>query len=323
MEQRKIDGIALSHHANWREGVYAYQRRGQLSPAVGKIASLFAGNSKVHLANPDNPAERRVIDHVIDACEFRRIANIPPIAIADTQMVNAASVGGQLIVFTTGIMKAMPDHELRAVAGHEIAHHRHVARDMTVMGIIGAAIHGILHYCNLHTTEPYERAFHKAGLLGKLASHVVSPLAYVAMVTAAMTPWRWHMERESDREGADFMGAKTMGDALSRLHAVHAKPETAHSQGPKSVSHYCIDAIQKLLRVVFFPFSSHPPIESRVAEMRERQLREQVPDFSIDSALQPEFQHIANGNPSAHIHGKPAELTRLGEPSAEPALLPH
>jgi Zn-dependent protease with chaperone function len=58
----------------------------------------------------------------------------------NTSIVNAASVGGRGIFFTTGIMKRMPDEQIRAVVGHELGHHRHVFRDQPVLLAIEAAI---------------------------------------------------------------------------------------------------------------------------------------------------------------------------------------
>lgn len=320
MNPRKIDGINLPDGPLWREDVYAYQRKGEFSPTIGKMASEFAGGASVHLANPDIPAERRVIDHVLDACEFKGITDIPPIAIVDTKMINAASIAGKMIVFTTGIMKKLPDDQIRAVAGHEISHHGRATSDLLTMGAIALTSHTLLELSNVNGIGLLEKLTKPASRLGRYTTVALGTLLHTALAMLPLTPYRWHMERNSDREGASFAGAKSMADALASLK--HASHEHKPSEHPQTFGRVCLEYLKRGLQFVFFPFTSHPPIDSRIAELREREHSEAVIQ-NTPLLLLPKIPELSSNGPAGRVYTHATDYQNVLEQQATPALPSH
>jgi Zn-dependent protease with chaperone function len=297
--------------AERRARVYAAQRTKNLGFFSQRIAHSFADGTGVRMANPDNEQERRLIDHVIDACDFHGIKKIPPVAIVSSHKVNAASVNGKCFVFTSEMVKQFPNNQIRAVVGHELSHHVHHTRDLAAqIGIFIAGSAALI----LSGLSPVNRAWERYSLRtlhGKLAV-ATATLVESSILGVFLTPWRWHMERESDREGARFTSPDAMAGALTSLKNLNDQTHLSVREPGfwGSVTHYA----KKTVTFLLLPFGTHPPIESRIAEMHERASKER-PCFST-AELSPKTKEIT---PFTHIRTGQAQLQNTLENS--PAAL--
>lgn len=258
-----------------RQAVYAFHRGHAIPPLLLKEAQHFGKGAPVRLANPDDPTERQLIDAVIDCSQLRDIRRIPPVVIVHSPIVNAASVGGQGIFFTTAIVKAMPMDQIRGVVGHELSHHRHSLRDKNIINtlIAGIAIGWTqfrlsARHILLEKAEPLLEKT-KSRLLrsvGRDAAHGAGYLLDLAVVATVLTPWRWFMELESDREGAQFVGPKTMAESLETL---KAKSTEMKEKKPLTPLQKFGRGVARVLMFFVSPFGSHPPIDWRIRRMHE------------------------------------------------------
>lgn len=265
MVQRTYQRKPLSPE-NWREEVYAFQRSGHMSRAFRSVASNFGRGAPVKLANPDIPAERALIDHVLDGCDYQNIPNIPPIAIVKTHIVNAASVSGSGIFFTTGLLERMPNDQIRAVAGHELAHHRHAWRDSPLLLGINLGIMFAIERCGISFQTLGFRTLKPRSATAGTAIQFGGMLMDTAAAGLILTPWRWFMELESDREGAQFAGAKPMRASLETLQQKSSElKEKRQLTLPQQASNW----LRRAMAFIISPLGSHPPMDMRIGNMRK------------------------------------------------------
>jgi Zn-dependent protease with chaperone function len=276
MERQSIQNKPLDP-LRWREEVYAYQRAGKMDRAFMNVARNFGKGAKVHLANPDIPAERQLIDNVLDGCKFYSIRNIPPVAIVDTNIVNAASVGGRGIFFTTGILRAMPPEQVRAVAGHELSHHRHSWRDTPMLLGIEFFFAELLQRGHVGFGRIINKVVKPKRTVGFLVAEAVGIFVNTAALSTLLTPWRWFMELESDKDGGRFGGFKTMGDALESLKNKAGELKEKRELTPLQKA---LKLLGKAMHFMMAPFGSHPPIDYRIKRMRDSEVNlPQMPDY--------------------------------------------
>lgn len=244
--------------------VYQQQMHGHVPTPMRGIVWTSFGSKDIHLANPNVPAERALIDTVIAICDKKSIAAVPPIYVANTHILNAASVSGRGLVYTTGIMRTMNHEQLAAITGHELSHHRHASRDMLLMGALGLGGYGLASYgWNALASTALSS---KSGVLHHIGNIMTTQIgsilpSYLGMM-AAVTPWRHVMELEADHEGAMATKPADMKSALERLSEVAHKPQ--NTVGQRSW-------MNRLVRAVLNPFPSHPSTDYRIERMERLQ----------------------------------------------------
>jgi Zn-dependent protease with chaperone function len=231
----------------------------------------------LRLANPDVPEERRLIDHVIEGCVEKNIRDIPPICIGHTNIINAASAGGQLIVFTTEIMKRMPREQLRAVIGHELSHHRHAKRDFTVMGLALGLLPEAMYFSKYYPSNLLEGLYRHGQRARNTALTAAGFAIDILVFTLPMNIYRLFMEREADREGADYAGARAMGDALQTIQGFEGEARArkeAKAHGADNILTWALQGVARVFHFLLMPLGSHPPTASRIEAMRAREAAE-------------------------------------------------
>lgn len=241
-----------------RTAIYAYQR--ESSPSFPVLAAAWEafGATNVKLANPDDPAQKQLIDRVIDICAIKKIPNIPEVYVVDNPSLNAFSMNGEAVVYSTGILKAMTPKELDAVTGHELSHHRHRTRDMLSMA--GLALAGAMaSELAVSTALSHVPRYH--GMLGlahdnarMLTQHATGLLG----AGLAVGPYRHFMEYEADKEGALATTPAQMKSALQTLEKHHIKH--AHDEAPTNL-------VRSITRFFLSPFTSHPSTANRLSAL--------------------------------------------------------
>ncbi len=241
-----------------RKIIYHYQR--ESSPSFPVLAAAWEsfGTTDVKLANPDNPDQKQLIDRVIDICAIKKIPNIPAIYVVDHPSLNAFSMNGEAVVYSTGILNAMTPKELDAVTGHELSHHRHRMRDnVSRIGLgMGAGFLGEIVASTALSYVP--RAHGMMGMVHDNARLLAMHGSAVFAGALAVGQYTHFMEYEADKEGALATSPAQMKSALRTLEKHHEK-------------HIADDAPTNIVRSItrFFlsPFTSHPSTQNRLAAL--------------------------------------------------------
>jgi heat shock protein HtpX len=197
---------------------------------------------------------------------------MPKVYIIDQEQPNAFATGRNpengVVAVTTGIVRILSRNELAGVIAHELAHIKH--RDILV-STVAAAIAGAITY--LAQMAQWGMIFGGRSDEERGGNPVA---ALVMMIVGPIAAMLVQMAISRSREyGADSSGAEIAGNplhlagALKKLHQasqsipMDASPATAHMF---IVSPLSGGGITKL-------FSTHPPIEERVARLEAMKSR--------------------------------------------------
>ncbi|MHB8482511.1 MAG: zinc metalloprotease HtpX [Nitrospiria bacterium] len=200
-------------------------------------------------------------------------ANIPMprVYMIDNPTPNAFATGRNpqhaAVAVTSGILNVLNREELAGVLGHELAHVEH--RDILI-STIAAAIAGAISM--LANMAQWSMIFGgrddregNGGLIGSLVMIIVAPIAAM-LVQMAVSRSR---EFEADRGGAIISGnPMSLANALRKLdRASHQIPMDANP----ATAHMFI--VNPLTGGAFFKlFSTHPPMEERIARLEQMTL---------------------------------------------------
>ncbi len=198
----------------------------------------------------------------------------PRVVVIPEAQPNAFATGRDpahgVVAFTEGILRLLPPRELRGVLAHELAHIRN--RDILVSSIaaaVGTLITYLAQSAGLSALSHREGEEGEGGgsLLGGLLLAVTAPVA-ATLVQLGISRSREYL---ADETAARLTGdPEALARALERLHqgaeAIPAEP------APATASLFIVNPFAGsggLLRW----FSTHPPMEERVARLREMAAR--------------------------------------------------
>lgn len=216
------------------------------------------------IEQPRNEAEQWLLSTVRRQAEAAGIG-MPEVAIYDAPEINAFATGANrnnaLVAVSTGLLRAMNRDEAEAVLAHEVSH---VANgDMVTM----ALLQGVLNTFVIVLARVVGRVVDGA-ISGSRDGDapgfgyyiIVFVLEMVFGLFASMIAMWFsrHREFRADAGGASLAGRHKMIAALERLAQTHGA-----STLPKQVAAFGISGgMSGLLR-------SHPPLEDRIAALRQ------------------------------------------------------
>jgi heat shock protein HtpX len=195
----------------------------------------------------------------------------PKVAIARTSMPNAFAMGrskkSATVCCTTGIMEILSPAELEGVLAHELAHIRH--RDVVIMTIVSffASIASmILQFGFFFGGDDDENP-------GFLALILVSLMVYVVSFVLMMALSRYR-EFAADRGAAELTRRPSaLASALMKINGTMQRIPQQDLRAHSELAAFYISPPSK--QSVFALFSTHPPMEKRIAALArlEQQLQ--------------------------------------------------
>lgn len=192
----------------------------------------------------------------------------PRVYLINSPQPNAFATGRSprkaAVAVTTGILQILSNEELEAVLGHELAHVQN--RDIligSVAAMIGAAITIIARFGFWFGGG--DNRNNPLGAIGAIISLIVAPIAAM-LIQFAISRTR---EFQADRSGAEITGQPMqLASALSKI-----AEGTARIPMPvnPATSQLFIDNPLKAVRGrgVSRLFSTHPPVEERIARLHD------------------------------------------------------
>ena len=216
------------------------------------------------ITSPANPTESWLVDTVRRQAEKSGIG-MPEVAIYDAPEMNAFATGASrnnaLVAVSTGLLQQMSRDEVEAVLAHEVSH---VANgDMVTMTLLQGVMNTFVIFLARVIGTVVDRAIsgnRDNGGGGIAYFAIVLFLQFVlgllaSIIVMAFSRWR---EFRADAGSARISGKEKMIAALSRLDAGRGENSL-----PQAIQAFGIagGGMRKL-------FSSHPPIEERIAALR-------------------------------------------------------
>lgn len=226
---------------------------------------------KMYKAREVSEAEAPVLHRIVRRLSQKAGMPMPKVYIIPDMSPNAFATGRNpehaAVAATEGIMQLLTEEELAGVMAHELAHVRH--RDI-LTGTIAATIAGAISY--LAQMAQWAMIFGGRHDDDEGGSPIASIVMMIVLPIAAMLI---QMAISRSREyAADEGGARLNGNPLALANALrklqkgsqmipmHATPATSHMM---IVNPFSGGMMMKL-------FSTHPPVEERIARLESMRL---------------------------------------------------
>jgi heat shock protein HtpX len=212
---------------------------------------------------PANSTELWLMDTVRKLSDRAGIA-MPEVAVYEGEP-NAFATGAfknsALVAVSTGLLQGMTRDEVEAVLGHEIAH---VANgDMVTMTLIQGVVNTFVVFLSRVVGYVVDRALSRGNNgpgIGYMVTVMVCQVVFGIAASLIVAWFSRHREFRADAGSAQLLGSpQPMVKALARLGGVEPSPL------PESVATLGIHDKPGFLDL----FSTHPPIEQRIAALRE------------------------------------------------------
>ena len=241
---------------------------------TGSIISLLMSKSMAKMSmgvkiinQPATADEAWIVDTVRKFADKSGIG-MPEVGIYEGEP-NAFATGAfknsALVAVSTGLLRGMTREEVEAVIGHEVAH---VANgDMVTMALIQGVMNTFVVFLSRLIGSLVDsflsRGENRSGPgIGYYVTTVVLDLLFGVLASIIVAWFSRQREFRADRGAAQLMGQpQSMINALARLGGMHAEGQ----QMPKNMAAMgIVGNIGKL-------FSTHPPMEERIAALKNPQ----------------------------------------------------
>jgi heat shock protein HtpX len=191
---------------------------------------------------------------------------MPKVFLIDEDAPNAFATGrnpeNAAVAATTGILRILSPRELRGVMAHELAHVKH--RDILISTVAATMAGAISALANLAMFAGGRNSEGRQGNpLAALAVMILAPLA-ASLIQMSISRAR---EYEADRGGAEMSSdPESLAQALQKIHAyAQGIPFQAIERHPETAQMMIINPLTA--GGVSQLFSTHPPMEERVARL--------------------------------------------------------
>ncbi len=235
-----------------------------ISLLISKPVAKWSSGVRV-INEPQNADEAWIVDTVKKFADKAQIG-MPEVGIFDGEP-NAFATGAfknsALVAVSTGLLQGMTREEIEAVIGHEIAH---IANgDMVTMTLIQGVMNTFVVFLSRVIGYAVDSFLRKGSDstgpgIGYMITTIVLDIV-LGFAAAIVVAWfSRHREFRADAGAAQLMGrSQPMVNALARLGGM------VPGELPKSIQAMGIaGGIGKL-------FSTHPPIEERIAALKNAQ----------------------------------------------------
>ncbi len=213
----------------------------------------------------EGPEQRWLVDTVRKLADKARIG-MPEVAYYEGE-ANAFATGAfrnsALVAVSTGLLQAMSREEVEAVLGHEISH---VANgDMVTLTLIQGVVNTFVVFLSRIVGYIVDKAVFKTerGIgPGYYITVIVCQIAFGVLASMIVAWFSRQREFRADAGSASLLGSgRPMVNALTRLGGLEpgALPQSVATSGINNTPGFMA------------LFSTHPPIEARIAALQSRQ----------------------------------------------------
>ena len=246
------------------------------------IALIFAGGMnffsywysdkivlKMYKAREATQQEASLVYRIVDVLSKEAGLPMPKVYIIPQDSPNAFATGrnpeNAVVAVTQGLLRIMNPDELAGVLAHELSHVKH--RDILIGSIAATMAGAIMLIANLAKWSAIFGGFRGGddddggGFIGLIAMAIIAPIAAM-LIQMAISRSREYL---ADATAAEITGnSEGLARALEKLDAyskqipMQAEPATAHMFITNPL------AGRNLMNF----FSTHPPIEQRIARLR-------------------------------------------------------
>ncbi len=240
-----------------------------ISLAISKWMAKRSTGAQV-IEQPRNATEQWLVETIRRQAQAAGI-KMPEVAIYDSPDINAFATGpsrnNSLVAVSTGLLYAMSRDEAEAVLGHEVSH---VANgDMVTLTLIQGVVNTFVIFLSRiigYLVDSFLRRGEEESSgpgLGYWISSIVAEIVLGILASMIVAWFSRQREFRADAGGANLAGAGKMVAALERLKLAHAPAALPNEMAAFGIRN---GGVAKL-------FSSHPPLDERIAALRARAMQ--------------------------------------------------
>ncbi|HEX6976721.1 MAG TPA: zinc metalloprotease HtpX [Vicinamibacterales bacterium] len=225
---------------------------------------------RMHGAREIAPHEYPALHEMNHELSQRSGIPAPRLFVIEADYANAFATGRgpghSAVAFTTGLLSRLTPREVRGVLAHELAHVQN--RDVliaTVAAMLAAVVSGIANVLQFSAIFGGSQSDDEEGgsPIGTLAFALVAPIA-ASLVQLAISRSREYVADETAARLTREPGA--LASALERLHR-SAATEPQAVPAPATASLFIVSPFAGASTMLAL-FSTHPPVERRIARLR-------------------------------------------------------
>lgn len=239
-----------------------------ISLLMSKTMAKWSTGARV-IAQPQNSTELWLVDAVRRLATRAQIS-MPEVAVYDgpaNAFATGASKNNSLVAVSTGLLQSMTKEEVEAVLAHEVAH---IANgDMVtltlIQGVVNTFVMFLARIVGFFVDSAMRRNNENSGPgIGYMITVVVCEIVFGILASVIVMYFSRQREYRADAGAASLLGSATpMIGALRRLGGI--EPDGL----PQGLQASGISGRQSWMGL----FSSHPPLESRIAALQSRTAR--------------------------------------------------
>lgn len=230
--------------------------------SASKIALAVNGAHKIEQS--DNPRLYRIVENIA----ITEGMPMPDVYIMDDAAPNAFATGrdpnNAAVCATTGLLQLMDDSELQGVMAHEMGHIKNYDIRVSMIAFAMVAVIGLLADILLRMTffRSDDRSTGQIGLLLAIAGAIMAPIA-ATLIQLAIS-----RQREYLADATGVMSTRYPEGLASALEKIGKHGSALKNHQNSSTAHLFFANPLKGKSIASL-FSTHPPIEDRVARIRE------------------------------------------------------
>ncbi len=241
-----------------------------LSLLMSKWVAKTSTGAQV-IEQPRNQAEAWLVETVRAQAQRAGIA-MPEVAIYHAPEPNAFATGpsrnNSLVAVSTGLLENMSRDEVEAVLAHEVSH---VANgDMVtltlIQGVVNTfviAIAKIVGYAVDRALNSNNNEEYQGPGMAYWVTSIIAEIVLGFLATAIVMWFSRQREFRADAGGAALASREKMVAALERLRLMHQPGQLPNQMAAFGINGGLGEGLKKL-------FMSHPPLEERIATLRNR-----------------------------------------------------
>lgn len=244
-----------------------------ISLALSRVMAKWMMGVRVISPQERNPELQALVQRVHQLAKGAGLGTMPEVGIYESPEVNAFATGPtksrSLVAVSTGLLQRMNRNEADGVLGHEVAH---IANgDMVTMTLVQGVVNAfamflarVIAFAIAQVTSGQRDSEESAGFSSGIYFITQFVLEIVFMILGSLVvAWFSRMrEYRADKGGARLAGREKMIAALEALRRTYELVDTEAQPAAQTLK------ISSRGSGIFRFFSTHPPLEDRIARLR-------------------------------------------------------
>jgi len=235
-----------------------------ISLAMSKWSAKRMVGAKV-ITQPQNKTQQWLLA-TVEKLAAQAGIKMPEVAIYESPDVNAFATGmsrnNALVAVSSGLIENMKMDEAEAVLAHEISH---VANgDMVTLALIQGVVNTFVIFASRVVGHIIDRVVLKNERgygIGYFIATMVAQVVFGILASTIVMYFSRQREFKADAGAARLAGSEKMVAALQRLQMIHQPSRLPEQMAAFGINGGMAEGFKKL-------FLSHPPLEERIAALR-------------------------------------------------------